>query len=131
MAGVYVPEIPESDPVTALRIRLRARGYEHAAEVYDELKRKDANFRPSEADLNDWAYRMLNGGGKPKEALEIFKLNAFLYPESANVYDSLAEAFEANGERAQAVKNYRRSLELDLNNRNAADRLKQLDPTYK
>jgi CubicO group peptidase (beta-lactamase class C family) len=131
LAGFYVPGIPESDPITALRVRLRERGFEHAAEVYDELKRKDPSFRPSETDLNDWAYRMLNGGGKPREALEIFKLNAFLYPDSANVYDSLAEAFEANGEREQAVKNYRRSLELNPNNKNAARRLKQLDPEYK
>jgi len=131
LAGFYVPEIPESDPVTALRVRLRGRGFEHAAEVYEELKGKDANFRPSEADLNDWAYRMLNGGGKPKEALEIFKLNVLLYPGSANVYDSLAEALEANGEREQAVKNYRRSLALDPDNKNAARRLKQLDPSYK
>jgi len=99
--------------------------------VYEGLKRKDPDFRPAEADLNDWAYRMLNGGGRPKEALEIFKLNVSLYPGSANVYDSLAEAFEANGERVQAVNNYRRSLELDPNNKNAARRLKQLDPAYK
>lgn len=131
LAGVYVPEIPESDPVTALRVRLRERGFEHAAEVHEELKRKDSNFRPSETDLNDWAYRMLNGGGKPKEALEIFKLNALLYPGSANVYDSLAEAFEANGQREQAVKNYRRSLEIDPGNKNAVEHLKRLDPTYK
>lgn len=131
LAGFYVPEIPESDPVTALRVRLRRRGFAHALEVYDELKRRDPAFRPAEADLNDWAYRMLNGGGRPKEALEIFKLNAFLYPDSANVYDSLAEAFEANGLREPAIKNYRRSLELDPGNRNAARRLKQLDPTFK
>lgn len=131
LAGFYVPAIPDSDPVTALRVRLRERGFEHAAEVYSELKQKNSNFRPSEVDLNDWAYRMLNGGGKPKQALEIFKLNAFLYPDSANVYDSLAEAFEANGDREQAVKNYKRSLELDPNNKNAARRLRQLDPTYK
>lgn len=131
LAGFYVPGIPESDPITALRVRLRGRGFEHAVEVYKELKSKDAGFRPSETDLNDWAYRMLNGGGKPKEALEIFKLNALLYPDSANVYDSFAEAFEVNGRRDQAIKNYRRSLELDPNNRNAASRLKQLDPEYK
>jgi CubicO group peptidase (beta-lactamase class C family) len=131
LAGFYVPGIPESDPVTALRVRLRRRGFEHAVEVYEELKRRDSDFRPSEADLNDWAYRMLNGGGRPKEALEIFKLNVLLYPGSSNVYDSLAEAFEANGEREQAVKNYRRSLELDPNNKNAARHLKQLDPSYK
>ncbi|HEV2765848.1 MAG TPA: serine hydrolase [Pyrinomonadaceae bacterium] len=131
LAGVYVPAIPESDPVTALRVRLRARGFEHAAAVYGELRKKDPAFRPAETDLNDWAYRMMNGGGKKKEALEIFKLNVLLYPESANVYDSVAEAYEANGERALAVKNYRRSLDLDPGNKNAARHLRRLDPTYK
>jgi CubicO group peptidase (beta-lactamase class C family) len=131
LAGFYEPEIPASDPVTALRIQLRSRGFGRAVEVYNELKKKDAGFRPSETDLNDWAYRMLNGGGKKKEALEIFKLNVHLYPQSANVYDSVAEAFEANGERELAVKNYKRSLELDPGNTNAVRRLKQLDPGYK
>jgi tetratricopeptide (TPR) repeat protein len=93
LAGYYKPEIAASDPVTALRMELRQRGYEHAIEVYQELKRKDLLFQPTENDLNDWAYRMMNGGGKPKEALEIFKLNVFLYPNSANVYDSVAEAY--------------------------------------
>lgn len=131
LAGFYDPAISASDPVTALRIQLRKRGFERAIEVYNELKRKDSNFRPSETDLNDWAYRMLNGGGRKKEALEIFKLNVFLYPDSANVYDSVAEAFEANGERELAIKNYKRSLELDPGNKNAVRHLKQLDPDYK
>jgi CubicO group peptidase (beta-lactamase class C family) len=131
LAGFYNPEISASDPVTALRIQLRRRGFEHAVEVYNELKKKNANFQPLETDLNDWAYRMLNGKGKKKEALEIFKLNVVLYPNSANVYDSVAEAFEANGERELAIKNYRRSLELDPGNTNAVRHLKQLDPGYK
>jgi len=131
LAGFYDPEISASDPVTALRVRLRSRGFERALEVYGELKKEDPSFRPSETDLNDWAYRMLNGGGKKKEALEIFKLNVFLYPESANVYDSVAEAYEANGERELAIRNYKRSLELDPKNANAVRHLKRLDPGYR
>lgn len=131
MAGIYNPEIAASDPVTALRLELRKRGYEHAIEIFHELKRKAPTFQPSETDLNDWAYRMLSVTGKQKEALEIFKLNVFLYPASANVYDSVAEAYAANGERALAVENYRRSLELDPHNRNAVQQLKKLDPNYK
>jgi CubicO group peptidase (beta-lactamase class C family) len=128
LAGYYKPEISASDPVTALRMELRQRGYEHAIEVYQELKRKDPQFQPLENDLNDWAYRMLNGGGKPKEALEIFKLNVFLYPNSANVYDSVAEAYAVNGNRDLAIKNYKRSLELDPKNTNAAQQLRKLNP---
>jgi CubicO group peptidase (beta-lactamase class C family) len=128
LAGYYKPEIAASDPVTALRMQLRQRGYEHAIEVYRELKRKDPQFKPHENDLNDWAYRMLNGGGKPKEALEIFKLNVFLYPNSANVYDSVAEAYAVNGQRELAIQNYKRSLELDPKNTNAVQQLKKLNP---
>lgn len=131
LAGFYNPEIPQSDPVTALRMELRKRGYERAVEVFQELKKKNLNFQPLETDLNDWAYRMLNGGGKPREALEIFKLNVFLYPKSANVYDSVAEAYAANGMRELAVKNYRRSLELDPNNKHAIEQLRKLDPSNK
>ncbi len=131
LAGFYEPAIPASDPVTALRMQLRERGYEHAQQVFNELKKKDPALLPLEQDLNDWAYRMLNGGGKPKEALEIFKLNVFLYPSSANVYDSVAEAYAANGQRDLAIKNYKRSLELDPQNTNAIQQLKKLDPTYK
>jgi CubicO group peptidase (beta-lactamase class C family) len=128
LAGYYKPEIAASDPVTALRMQLRERGYEHAIEDYQELKRKDARFQPLENDLNDCAYRMMNGGGKPKEALEIFKLNVFLYPNSANVYDSVAEAYAVNGNRELAIKNYQRSLELDPKNNNAVQQLKKLQP---
>jgi len=69
---------------------------------------------------------MMNGGGKPKEALEIFKLNVHLYPKSANVYDSVAEAYEKNGFRELAIVNYKRSLELDPQNSNATQQLKRL-----
>ena len=131
LAGFYNPEISASDPVTALRIELRQRGYEHAVEVFNELKRRNPQFQPLERDLNDWAYRMLNGGGKPKEALEIFKLNVYLFPSSANVYDSVAEAYAANGHRDLAIKNYKRSLELDPENKNAVQQLKKLDPDFK
>jgi len=131
LAGYYNPEISASDPVTALRMELRHRGYEHAVEVFNELKRRSAGFQPTENDLNDWAYRMMNGGGKPKEALEIFKLNVYLYPNSANVYDSVAEAYEKNGRRELAIQNYRRSLELDPKNTNAAQQLRRLDPALK
>jgi CubicO group peptidase (beta-lactamase class C family) len=131
LAGFYNSAISASDPVTVLRRQLRERGYDHAIEIFNEQKKKDPAFQPTENDLNDWAYRMLNGGGKPKEALEIFKLNVVLYPNSANVYDSVAEAYAANGRRDLAIKNYKRSLELDPQNTNAIQQLKKLDPTYK
>ena len=57
---------------------------------------------------------------KPKEALEIFKLNVFLFPNSANVYDSVAEAYAANGNRELAIKMLKAKLyELEQDKKRA------------
>lgn len=50
------------------------------------------------------------------------------FPESPNVYDSLAEAYAAHGDRQLAVENYEKSLALDPANTNAASWLKKLSP---
>ena len=41
-------------------------------------------------------YQFLNDG-KPEEAIAVFKANIERYPESANVYDSLGDAYERGG----------------------------------
>ncbi|MBC8184744.1 tetratricopeptide repeat protein [candidate division KSB1 bacterium] len=68
----------------------------------------------------------LIGAGKINEAIEIFKLNVIEFPESANVYDSLGEAFMKNGDNKLAIKNYEESLKLNPNNENAIKMLKEL-----
>ena len=42
-------------------------------------------------------YRLM-GTGKLKDAIEIFRLNVELYPESANAYESLGEAYMNSGD---------------------------------
>lgn len=56
----------------------------------------------------------------------MFQLNVEAYPSSANVYDSLGEAYMLNGDQALAIKNYEKSLELDPANGNAVEMLKKL-----
>jgi cytochrome c-type biogenesis protein CcmH/NrfG len=51
---------------------------------------------------------------------------SFLYPQSSNAYDSLGEAYAANGDKANAIASYRRSLELDPKNSNAEKWLEKL-----
>jgi pimeloyl-ACP methyl ester carboxylesterase len=47
-----------------------------------------------------------------KTAIEIFKLNVAEYPNSANVYDSLSDAYLVDGQKDLARKNAKRALEL-------------------
>jgi CubicO group peptidase (beta-lactamase class C family) len=131
VAGYYIPDMRASTgfglppTIKSLRRELMKRGFEHALEVVNEAKAKDATFNLLETDLNAWGFLLIEHG-QTKEAIEIFKLNVSLYPESANTYDSLAYAYESADEKALAIKNYRRSLELDPKNIHAVECLKKL-----
>jgi predicted alpha/beta superfamily hydrolase len=48
--------------------------------------------------INQIGYQLLLGNNpNPEEAIAVFKANVERYPNSANVYDSLAEAYERSG----------------------------------
>lgn len=79
----------------------------------------------SEGVLNLLGYQLLSEG-EPEAAVEVFRVNAEIYPESANVYDSLGEGLAALGRTEDAIKSYARSLELDPTNRNAVEWLERL-----
>lgn len=105
---------------------LNERGFQHAATILKEMKADDAAFTPGDQNsLNAWGYQLLRAGRKT-ESVEIFRLATQLYPNDANLFDSLGEACEAVGAVRDAVGNYQRSLELNPKNNNARERLKAL-----
>lgn len=71
--------------------------------------------------------------------IEFFKINAKTYPNSANVYDSLAEAYMNNGDTDLAIKYYKKALEtvpkdtttdkdlLERVKQGASEKLKELE----
>jgi CubicO group peptidase (beta-lactamase class C family) len=124
IAAVYIPGFRLSG-LDSLRVGLERRGFGNARALYDDLAAQDAQFGVAEAVLNRWAYRLLLSG-KGYEALEIFKLVVSLHPDSGNAYDSLAGGYEALGDKAEAIANYKVSLELDPKNTNAVERLRAL-----
>ena len=71
--------------------------------------------------INQLGYRLL-GEGKPDEAIAAFKTNVERYPASANVYDSLAEAYERGGkvDLAEPLYDKARVLGQQNNDPNAA-----------
>ena len=78
-----------------------------------------------ENEMNSLGYSFLQNG-KTKDAIELFKLITIAYPKSSNTYDSLGEAYLADGQKDLAIKNYEKSLELNPNNTNAQKVLKDL-----
>jgi len=98
-----------------------------AVDQYKDLKlnKPDAyNFKENQ--LNALGYQLLQLG-KNKEAIEILKLNIESFPNSANTYDSMGEAYMVNGDTQLAIENYKRSLQIDPTNKNAMEMLQKLE----
>jgi dienelactone hydrolase len=53
--------------------------------------------------------------GDTKGAVEILKLNAMAYPNSPNVYDSVSDAYLADGQKEMALQNAKKAVELLAN----------------
>lgn len=78
-----------------------------------------------EATVNTMGYRRLQNN-EVDAAIVVFELNSETFPESANTWDSLAEAIVAKGDREMAIRYYRRALEIDPDNRNAARMIERI-----
>jgi len=104
---------------------IKHQGVDAAVALYQQMKlRYPAEFL-SENLLNNLGYQQLNAK-HIREAIALFKLNVEAYPNAFNPYDSLGEAYLVQGDREAAIKNYRKSLELNPNNTNAVTMLKKL-----
>ncbi|UPL47567.1 alpha/beta fold hydrolase [Hymenobacter sublimis] len=107
------------------RADLLQRSLRYSVEATNELKKRETDYRHSESDLNSWGYTLLRQG-ETQKALEIFKLNTVLHPQSGNAFDSLAEAYLTSGNKELAKANYKKSIELNPKNMNAVEVLKTL-----
>jgi tetratricopeptide (TPR) repeat protein len=117
--------IPASEEL--LRV-VESQGVEKAVERFHQMKsvsRTIYRYDVSEGEINTLGYMLLRGD-KIEEAIAIFKLNVSEHPQAWNVYDSLGEAYMKKGEKELAIENYRKSLELNLNNENGKAMLKKL-----
>src|ERR1044072_4228224 len=113
--------------IPVLSKTITEKGIEAGIAEYRDLKAKQsAPYDFGEPELNRLGYQLLRTG-KPKEAIQNFKLKAEAYPKAFNTYDSLAEAYMTINERELAIQNYKKSLELDPNNTNAIENLKRLE----
>jgi dienelactone hydrolase len=77
-----------------------------------EARQNDPQARLfSEAIVNQLGYEHIQSGDA-KGAVEIMKLNVAAFPNSANAYDSLSDAYLADGQKDLALQNAKKALEL-------------------
>lgn len=93
--------------------------YEKAREGYLQIQKEDPEYRfIEERELNSYGYTLIRKKNYEK-AIAVFKINVALYPESSNVYDSLAEAYLISGDSVQTFNYYSKALELNPGNEGA------------
>jgi dienelactone hydrolase len=84
-----------------------------ARKIYDDTrKRSPKPVLFPETEMNLYGYQVLQQENRPKDAIVIFQMNVDAYPQSANVYDSLSDAYLAAGDKVLALKNAEKALQM-------------------
>ncbi len=120
-------EIEHDDILEALHRSVVLEGPDAAVDLYGRLKGEHPDYYDlRESMLNRLGYRLLSEE-RYDEAIAMFELNVRAFPESWNVYDSLAEALMKNGDFEGATRNYNHSLEINPGNENASRMLERIE----
>lgn len=106
---------------------LRTGGLDAMEDAYHAFKSDPATATVfTEREVNAFGYALMNRG-LLDAAVRVFELNVASYPQSFNVYDSLAEAFMKQGAHEKAIAFYRKSLERNPANQNAKDMIARIE----
>lgn len=104
---------------------LLKKALDNAIELAIEAKKTTMGNWHSENDLNDWGYTLI-GNEELEKALQVFKLNTMLFPDSWNVYDSYGEALLKANRKAEAIAMYEKSIQLNPENEDGKKMLQQM-----
>ena len=104
----------------------RQENYQNLAQLYEAVLSKQSSFKPEEGKLNNLGLQLLYNPATSAQGVDVLSFATKLYPESANLFDSLAEAYLFVKNEKQAAVNFKKSLQLNPENKNASDRLKHL-----
>ncbi len=95
---------------------LKDKEFDKALEGYLNIRKQDsATTIFTESEFNRLGYSYLRKEDY-ESAIAVFKMNVTLYPESDNVYDSLADAYLRSGDSLQAFNYYSKAYELNTGN---------------
>jgi Amidohydrolase family len=119
-----IQALAAKEPISdVLSKTVKEQNVDAAIRQYRELKASQPQKYDFSEDELDGLGQQLLQTKKVKDAIRIFQLNADVYPSSFAVYQSLGDAYLADGSKELATKNYKKSLELNSMNIDAAEKL--------
>lgn len=96
--------------------------YKHYKKLSIRMKR---DMKPDWALVNDIASFMLEGHDLPKKALAYLEMNAYFYPNNSKSYVALGDFYKSQKDKEDAIKNYKKAVEID-NNKEAKRKLEKI-----
>ncbi|MGD2086181.1 MAG: serine hydrolase [Candidatus Aminicenantes bacterium] len=121
------PVVLSSQEIVNFYYEIKKTGAETAINAYKEKRKAHkVTYSFTQAELNRLGHELLQMKDI-KSAIQVFKLNVELNPDSFNVYDSLGEAYMENGDIQLAIDNYKKSLELNPRHKHAEEQLKKME----
>jgi CubicO group peptidase (beta-lactamase class C family) len=120
-----------SIPQKSVYLTIRQKCYDNVNEgiqFYKDLKKNfpDTYNFSNESELNRVGYKLIERD-QIEDAIKIFELLVAEFPNSPNSYDSIGEAYYLNGNNDLAIRNYKKSLQINPNNSNAIEMIEKIN----
>lgn len=144
-AGVFLENSPEANGIEASLISHKSKEpqartysfqdfneyaaqhtYQHLDSLYQVCLRDYPSLKLPEGSLNNLGLQLTFNPQSTEQGIQVLRFATRLYSQSANLFDSLAEAYFFHGNREKAIENFEQSLALSPQNQHAIHRLKQL-----
>lgn len=94
---------------------------------FDDISaRLGVRLLPSGRAINDLGYALLYQLEDVDKAIELFEMNVENFPTSFRAHSSLGEAYLAKGETALAIERFEKAVELNPQDSDASERLREL-----
>ncbi len=127
-AQATAPAAPQKSAADDFRAALAAPGgVAKARQIYDDAARRTRRHDLPRTELNQFGYQVLQEG-RTKDAIAIFQMNVDEYPASANTYDSLSDAYLADGNNGEALQFAERTIEKLADRHAGASGVQAADP---
>ncbi|MFC2083690.1 serine hydrolase [Bacteroidota bacterium] len=105
--------------------QMQKSGVDKTVENAEEIIQANGYSVRASWQLNALGYELL-GEKEIDMAIGIFEINTYLFPDEANPYDSLGDAYLEKGDKDNAVKCFKKALEKDPNFESSKEKLEML-----
>jgi tetratricopeptide (TPR) repeat protein len=106
-------EIPRKSIAKNIGFLIGTKGIDYALSEYHRIAKDESEtFNLEEMELNKLGIELYFRFKMTDEALEIFRINMLQYPGSYNTYDSYAYVLMKKGDYKNAIKYYKKGLEV-------------------